>query len=242
MQLTFGPRRFSGSDEIGELPFSAEYGITDRWQVEVEYTAFSRVHLDPSGEAQGHGDVEIGTKYAFMQIAGSDTHAAVGVSATIPSGSVARGLSEGLVEVEPFVCAAHDFRKLARMQLFGQAGVTLVHRVHALPADESGDDPGDGGDVAPTDPHELFLNVGAFVPIRSFRATLELNWTTNQWNHEGDQSSLYVTPGVVWEAAPGWELGFGVPIGASHDADRARVIGMVIYEFDTRKNADEDDH
>jgi hypothetical protein len=238
VQVTVGPRRFAGSDDVGELPVAAEYGITDRWQVEVEYAALSSVRLDPTGTARGHGDVEVGTKYSFMRIGGSQFHAALGLNVSFPSGHVTRGLSEGLLEVEPFVCGARDFPQLNHAQVFAEAGMTLVHRIVPPPAS---DENGDAGGTEPpaADPHEAFLDVGAFVPIQAFRGTMELNWTTNQWNHGGDRSELYVTPGVVWDGVPGWEFGLGVPIGASHDADRVRVIGMVIFEFHTRPERDE---
>jgi hypothetical protein len=230
VQLTLGPRRLAGAEEIGEIPVAAEYGITDRWQVEVEYVAFSRVRLDPVGTAQGRGDVEVGTKYAFMNIGGSNTHAAVGCDVELPSGDVANGLGEGLVSVQPFVCVARDLPSLHRAQLFAELGLSLVHRVKTPPETEDGEGEGLG---AATDPHELDLDVGAFVPVGKLCGTMELNWTTDQWNHHGATSEIYVTPGVVWDPVPGWEFGVGVAVGVSHDADRARVIGTVIYEFDT---------
>jgi hypothetical protein len=229
VQLTVGPRKFSGGEETGEIPIAAEYGITDRWQVEVEYVAFSSVRLDPDGRARGPGDLEVGTKYAFMKIRGSDVHAAVGCNFGFPTGDVSNGLGEGLIEVEPFACIARDFPKLNRMQLFADIGVSLVNRVRARP---ESDEDAEGSAVA-TDPHEFFLDVGSFVPVGKFRGTLELNWATNQWNNHGAESAIYATPGVVWDPRPGWEFGVGVPVGVSHDADHNRVIGMIIYEFDT---------
>lgn len=228
VQLTFGPRKFSGGEESAEIPIAAEYGITDRLQVEIEYAAFTSIRLDTNGNARGPGDLEIGTKYSFMNIRGSNVHAAVGCNIELPTGDVSQGLSEGLVEVEPFACFAKDFPSLHRMQLFGQVGVDLVNRTKTAPDNDTED-----SDEAPLDPHEFFLNVGTFVPIGKFRGTMELNWTTNQWNNLGNESAVYVTPGIVWVPKSGLEFGIGLPVGVSHDADHLRVIGLLIYEFDT---------
>ena len=51
------------------------------------------------------------------------------------------------------------------------------------------------------------------------------------WNRGGEESELYLTPGLVWRPSGTWEVGVGAPIGLTRDADGLRGIVKLTYEF-----------
>ena len=216
---TFGK---GGGGRLLQTPLSLEYGVTDKWQVELEWQPASfRREAGDEGTARGTGDLRFGTKYSFMNVRGSSFHSAVGLEVGLPTGSADKGLSEGFVEYEPCFILARDFPKLKGAQLFTQVGVGLLQRPKGR-ASEDGDEPA---------AHEFNLNVGGFIPVRHVVLTGELNWQTNRWNHGGQESSLYFTPGLVWHPTRSWEVGVGVPIGLTRGADGFRNIVKFTYEF-----------
>lgn len=223
IQLTGSPRFHEGdAQDLLILPFAIEYGLTDSWQVELEWN--SLIHHNPSAGSSniGIGDLELGTKYSFMNVAGSNFHVAPGLEIGFPAGDPQEGLGEGMLEIEPFASLAYDFPKLNDSQIFTQVGFGFASR---LRGDEEA-------------AHEITWNAGFFVPFWQLRYTTELNWTTNEWNG-GDENELYLTPGFVWDLPGTWEAGVGVPIGINDDADNFRVIAMLTYEFNMlRKDND----
>lgn len=101
-------------------------------------------------------------------------------------------------------------------------GLSLVDRVRSA---EAADD--EEGEPAA---HEIFVNTGFFVPLGRFRLTQELNWSNNRWNHGGEENELFWTPGVVIDLPGDQEIGLGVPIGLTDDADDVRIIAMWTWE------------
>jgi hypothetical protein len=221
LQLTF-TSRFGRRDghSMFQTP-SLEYGITDRWQMEVEWDGHR--HRVETGEVatRGVGDMSIGTQYSFMNMAGSKFHSAAGVEVVLPLANIEKELTEGFVEYEPYFIVARDFPKLNRMQLFSQIGLGLVQRVrHRADLDE--DEPA---------AHEFNLSAGMFVPFRKAVFTGEYEFSTNRWNNRGQEREMSVTPGVVFKLPRNWEIGLGAPIGLTHDADKLGIVFKLIYEF-----------
>ncbi|MCH7500178.1 MAG: hypothetical protein IH886_09240 [Nitrospinae bacterium] len=223
VQLLLGPTFSDGEDRnLFQVPFSIEYGITDVWQLEVTWNTFVNRNPETDATTRGIGDLEIATKYSFMNIAGSDFHAAVGLEIGFPAGDIDRELTEGFIEYELFLILAKDFPEWNHSQLFTQIGFGLVDRV------KSPDDPSDEEPSA----HELNWTVGFFVPVGPLRFTTEFSWMTNEWNHGGEESNTFLTPGVVWDLPGTWEWGVGVPIGLNDESDNYQIITQLIYEFD----------
>ena len=96
-------------DRRSVTPLALEYGITSAWQVELEWD--SVVSLDPrdGDRVWGSGDLEIGTKYAWMNVGDSNLHLAAGFELGLPVGRFGNGISEGVAEYEPYLIVAHDF-------------------------------------------------------------------------------------------------------------------------------------
>lgn len=223
VQFTLSPTFSKGAGlKLFQTPLTIEYGLTSKWQVELEWQAASFRRERGEGETmRGIGDLRLGTKYSFMNMRGSSFHSAVGLEVGMPTGSAEKELSEGVIEYEPYFILARDFQRLKGAQLFAQAGVGLLQRVKGH-ASENEDGP---------TAHEFNLNVGSFVPVSHVVLTGELNWQTNRWNHGGQESLLYFTPGLVWHPASTWEVGVGVPIDLTRDADGFRNILKLTYEF-----------
>jgi hypothetical protein len=230
VQVTLALRFHSGGrSKEWIVPLAIEYGLTDAWQVELEWEALK--HLNPRREpnATGIGDLEIGTQYSFMNIAHAKFHVAVSFHILFPTGNINDDLTEGFIEYEPSLILAKDFPEPNNLQLFTQVGIGLVQRV------KSPKDPNEKEPAA----HEFILNVGFFLPFKlsfgTFAFTSEFNWRTNTWNNGGEENHRYYTPGLVWNVGNGWEIGLEAAIGLNKDADNYRIIGMLTYEFETQK-------
>jgi len=203
------------------MPLSVEYGLSDRWQVEAEWDSFINNNPRDGRTANGIGDLELGTQYSFMSIAGSQFHIAPRFTVGIPLGDVNRGLSEGFMEYEPAVIIARDFPNLHRTQLFTEIGVNLVQRVKT-PADEDDADPA---------AHELDIGAGFFTPFEHGAVSLEFNSVNDTWNHHGQENQLTITPGAILKIPGGGEFGLAIPIGLNRQSDRYDVIAHIIWEF-----------
>lgn len=222
-QLTFAPRFSRKDDERKiDLPVRLEYGITNRWQVEVEWNTLTRRRLVDVGETEkSTGGVSVSTKYSFLNIKKSNFHSSVQFEVEFPTGNVDKGLSEGFIEYQLSASFAKDFPRLNRLQIFSQVGVSLKQPVKK-PRDL---------DELESDGHEFFVNGGFFLPVKKARFVGEINWNTDQWNKRGSQNEVYLTPGFVYKLPGRWEIGIGMPIGVTRDADKFRTIAQVIFEF-----------
>ena len=89
VQLSF-TSRFSKRNDHSSLqtPLNLEYGITDRWQFEIEWNAMSSRSETGETTTRGRGDLSIGTQYSFMNMRRSNFHSAIGFEISLPTGSV----------------------------------------------------------------------------------------------------------------------------------------------------------
>jgi hypothetical protein len=207
--------------ETFSLPFSVEYGLTDNWQVEGEWSSYMWHNPKHGSSTHGIGDLELSTQYSFLNIGDSLFHVAPRFGLQLPLGDVNKGLTEGFMEYEPGVILARDFPELHHTELFTEVGVNFVHRVKT---------PSDADDAEPA-AHEFNLGAGFFTLFEHGAGTLEFNWTNNQWNHHGTENLMYVTPGVLWRVAPEMEFGFGVPVGLNKQSDRYQLAAHFVIEF-----------
>lgn len=216
--------RFRASDrrDRTETKMGVEFGITDAWQMELEWAAF--VNRDPAAGSNAHGigDLEIGTKYSFMNIADWDFHAATGFNASFPLGDINKDLTEGFVEYEPFLVLAKDLPSLNNAHLFTHVEMSFLDRSKRH-EDPDEDEPG---------AHEIKWNTGFVIPFGQLRGVSEFNWKNNEWSNGGTTDEMYITPGIVWDLPGTWEAGVGIPVGLTNDADNWRLVGHLIYEFD----------
>ena len=206
LQLSLAPWFTSIThQQTGQTSFTVEYGLTDAWQVEVEWHGFGY------GAARASETLEVGTKYSLLNVFGSTLHLAVGSELEVP----VRG-EEASVELEPYVILAHDFPRLAGLHVFAQAAAGFAFG-------SSKDD------ILAEEEEESAWNahLGAFLPTNLAIFTAELNGF-----HQEEGTLFYATPGVVWDLPGNWQIGLGVPIGLTDGADRFRLVGLLTYEFE----------
>ena len=201
LQATFSPRFHKGQEEnLWILPVSFEYGVTDAFQVGVEWEVYK--HLDPDDESseQGIGDVEIEAMYSWMSISELPVHAALGTGVLIPTGDEDKDLGEGSVAYEPVAVLAAALDVLNGGQVFLNVGAEI---------DEDGT--------------EKFVNVGAFMAVRNWVPSLEWGWSE-------EEEDRYLTPGLTWNSGSAWSIGLGIPVGLKDEADDYRVILQIVHE------------
>ena len=221
-QFTLAPVfRREGAADVSEISASVEYGLTDAWQVGVGWSPLMRRNPEIGRTTRGIGDVELGTKYSFLNIDGSSFHAAARFSVHLPSGSIDKELTDGFVEYDPSLILAKDFPKLHNAQLFAQIGLGLVQRVK---------EPAKVGDRQPA-AHQFIWSAGFFVPFKRWVPTVEFSANNNRWNHGGTDNQMYLTPGCVWKLFRSAQIGVGVPIGLNRSSDSVGIISQFIYEL-----------
>jgi hypothetical protein len=208
--------------EVLQLEASLEIGVTDAWQVDLEWTGYQLRRSEDSASEGGIGDVEIGTQYSFMNLGGGSFSIAPRLAIEFPLGDVDTGLSEGVIVYQPSVIVAHDLAAPRPAQLFAQLGLSIVQRVRTA-ADPEAED---------SESNQIIANAGFFDQLtRRWIVTLELNWTTSRFGNFGEESSFYVTPGSLFNLTPGLQAGIGAPIGINSGAARYQIIGSLACDF-----------
>ena len=199
------------------VPFSVEYGLTNRWQIQGGWDGYGRLQ---EGVAPGlrTARFSIGTKYSVMHIAGSPIHAAFGVDVEFPrASSFAENEGEDSVDMEPFVAMAADVGR--HITLFGSATASWApHDVAALITDA----------IRPEDTGTL--SIGALVAVR--HATLATEYTSRSdelpWRLDG---AALLTPSLVVHPAHKLEIAVGTPIGIGAGDHQPSFVAHVIREF-----------
>jgi hypothetical protein len=125
------------------------------------------------------------------------------------------------MEYQPSFMLGTDLPGFYGAHVFTHAGVAFLDR------QQHHDNPEDDGPAA----HEFLWNNGIVLPWGKERLTLELNWTTNRWNHDGDESTLYATPGYIHKVSKSLEWGIGIPVGLTEESDDYRIMGLLTWEW-----------
>jgi hypothetical protein len=210
-------------EDLLAFPFAIEYGLSDVWEAELEWDTFLFKDPDHEFSTHGIGDLRMGTKYSFLNIGGSNFHIAPGFEIDFPLASVNKDLSDGFMRYEPSLVLALDFPNWNFLQFFTEIGVGLLDRVK---------EPDDEEDREPK-AHELTWDTGFILPLHEEALiTFEFNWETNEWNNNGTDSEMYITPGLDWEFLDDWEFNVEIQIGVNHDADDYKINATLTYEFD----------
>ena len=115
-----------------------------------------------------------------MGMGDGNTHFSFGNLIEFPVGPVESGLTEGFIEVQPFIVLARDFPELNQSQIFLEFGFDWVKQARNVP--ES---------IAP-EIDNISWNIGAFFPIKLWRATIEINGNNNKLNG-GSINDIYYT-------------------------------------------------
>ena len=148
-----------------------------------------------------------------------NTHFSFGNLIEFPVGPVESGLTEGFIEVQPFIVLARDFPELNQSQIFLEFGFDWVKQARNVP--ES---------IAP-EIDNISWNIGSFFPIKLWRATIEINGNNNKLDG-GSINDIYITPGTIYKLSKEWEMGIATPIGVTKTSDDYRVVGYLMWEFE----------
>ena len=207
------------SAEKARTLFEVEYGITDAFQIIFEWDGLLYKNPNNGPSISGPGNIEVGAQYSWMGLGDGNTHFSFGNLIELPVGPVDDGLTEGFLEVNPFIVLARDFPESNQSQIFVELGFNWAEKIRTVP---SGSDPA---------LNSISWNVGAFYPIGSWRATLELNGSNNEWDG-GNTNEIFVTPGIINKLSREWEIGIAAPIGTTSTTDDYRVVGYLMWEFE----------
>jgi hypothetical protein len=225
VQLTLRPARLSGAEGDEYLVDTMlEVGLTDQFQVEAEWTALRRLDPDEGRSESGIGDLTLGVKYTFEEIAPLGLRTAIGFEITLPSG--AGEVSENQYVYEPFLIVSKDLGDDGNLHLNLAYGFVDPDDGNAAAAEE-----GEGGGEGA--PDELEFNLAAvYRPAPDWRLTLEFNLETNEVD-SGDETESYLTPGFLWKGRDDLEFGLALAVGLNDDSDDWQAIGQLSYEFET---------
>jgi hypothetical protein len=185
-----------------EIRGRAEYGITDRLQVQGEFPMSVVDH--PGGFiAQAAGsNLQLGAMYSVLP-ASDPLALSAAMDVQFPTGSPSSTMYSNTVVYKPQLVAGHDF------------GGAIVH------ADAQAELP------AQHTTNALNYNVGAIVPIgSSFAPTLEFNGRTQEQAH----NQAYITPGAFYSFSDKVQVGAGVPIGLTNQSGN-RFLAKVNVKF-----------
>lgn len=218
LQTTFGYwfERGDSAHATG-LPVSIEYGLTDSWQIGIEWLAFSRVSVPGATGVSGVGGVAVDTKYSVMNVRGSGVHAAVGIDLAFsreiqPDGGVETGR-----ELEPYLALAADLAG-GRIQVFGGAGLSLT----------GGSENAGGTTPARDEDTKLAWNTGALVPFGRVTLATEIN-VRYDWRH-WSRRELHVIPSISVRLPRAWHIGIGAPVGLTGVSGTHALMVHVIHE------------
>ena len=220
IQFTLFPsfKKSQDAQKIRTL-FEVEYGITDALQVIFEWDGLLYKNPSSNPAIAGVGNIEVGAQYSWMGMGDGNTHFSFGNLIELPVGPVESGLTEGFLEIQPFIVLARDFPEFNQSQVFLEFGFDWVKQIRNVP--ES---------IEP-ETDNISWNVGAFYPIELWRATLEINGNNNKLDG-GSINEIYITPGTIYKLSKEWEIGMATPIGITKTSDDYRVIGYLMWEFE----------
>ena len=220
IQFTLFPsfKKSQNAQNIRTL-FEVEYGITDALQVIFEWDGLLYKNPRSNPAIAGVGNIEVGAQYSWMGMGDGNTHFSFGNLIEFPVGPVESGLTEGFIEIQPFIVLARDFPEFNQSQVFLEFGFDWVKQIRNVP--ES---------IEP-ETNNISWNIGAFYPIELWRATLEINGNNNKLDG-GSINDIYITPGTIYKLSKEWEIGMATPIGITKTSDDYRVIGYLMWEFE----------
>ena len=216
LQLTASTSLRAGAGRF-TVPLLAEYGLSDRWQLEgsVEIAGPARHSAPGQRMTAGLQGMSLGLRRSWLAIGGTRTHVAAGVELESERGRDGRELSLG-----PEVALALDLGRSRRAQLFAHGSVAVG---------------ADGVRPATT--------LGALVPAGKVIVLLEASRATADGDGPDDEAEAggegrdeeggasRVTPGVVVPVAGGFELAVGAPLRLTAGRRRLGVVLKLTREF-----------
>lgn len=218
VQLTFGSLiDRTREDKSALTPFSIEFGVTDRLQIEAEWDGYSQFRTIPVTHPRT-SKLSVGMKYSLLNIGESPVHAAAGIDVEFPrAGVFAEGEGESSTEFEPFLALAVDLGR--GVTVFG-SGALSVEAGQIKQILGSHQPPDDRGTIS-----------GGALLLRG-RVTFAAEYTSRSdhapWRLDG---SPLVTPSIALHPGGAWEFGVGLPIGTRVASRKPGLAIHLVKEF-----------
>lgn len=207
IQFLFAPGiHLNEAAHSGYSPFSIEYGLTDSWQVEAEWSG-------PRYRSDAASGFEAGSKYSFLDIAGQQIHLALGAEYGFSVRS-----EEGESEFGTFLIVAKEFAALGGLQVF-----TQIAKEWEL-GEEEIEEALEGAFLSS-------YTAGFVLPGKVFHITGEYAWF-----NENGLNQHYAAPGIVVDLPSDLQFGIGIPIGLSSFSDDLRISAFLTWELELFEN------
>lgn len=198
--------------KTSSLAATIEYGLTDQFQIEVDWDAFAHLNPEEGASVNGSGDTALGFKYTFDEFAASGLLLAAGLEVAFPTGK--DEVSENAYVYEPFLILSKDLGSEANLHASVAYGIV---------------DPQEGNDEDAQD--EISVSLGSVYRLApDWRLTLEASMASNKLAN-GDETAAYLAPGILWKGIDDLEVGLAVARGLNDSSDNWQYLGMVSYEF-----------
>jgi len=196
-----------GSQRFSEISAHAEYGLTDRLQLQAQLPYQIDDRQGSYNAQTNFGNAEVGATYSLLRgddpislSAAMDVQVPVGHQASLPANDNTLRNSDQTIW-KPALIVAKDF------------GPTQVHT--DLQA-ELGAGPSN---------RALNYNIGAVVPIGRVAPTLEFTGRTM----DNRAPQFYATPGVSYSLSDRAQIGVGVPIGLNNQSTNSAVMAKFSF-------------
>lgn len=193
---------FDWKDEI-DVPAALKWGTTETTELFVGWSPYQWLDIE-GDEGEGVGDLSLGGRWRFLELADDHPAAAVQFEALLPVGSDDVSAGEAAYFLAGIVDAA-----------VGRVGVTGFYQAGAL-----GEEDSSGFDA------QHFFAFATGVPLSGPLAAYgEVVWSAI---HELDLQGGFVQTGVYYEAGPSlvYDVGIAVGYGPDRTADAALVFGL----------------
>lgn len=194
-----------GSQRFSEISARAEYGVTDRLQLQAELPYQIDDRPGSFTSQNNIGNVEVGATYSLLRAddpislsAAMDVQIPVGRQASLQQGD-SRASDQTIYK--PQLIVARDF------------GPT---QVHANAQAELG-----------TDMRGLNYNIGAALPVGGIVPSVELNARTM----DEQRPQFYATPGLSYSFSDRAQLGVGVPLGLNDQSTDVGVMAKLSFQL-----------
>jgi hypothetical protein len=220
LQAYTGVSYFNSTGEQDTLiPLFFAYGITENLQLGLSANTLLFHNVTNADTFSAVDSVTLGAEYSIMNINNSYYHMGLVFNYEYPTGNINNGINDGFAVYEPAVILAKDFPNLHYSQLFSEVGFNFVQRIKQSDIPDNNQ---------PID-HDVFVNLGYFFPVGKARYDLEVNWINGQWNHQGTDNELYITPGIILELTDTVEIDLGCSVGLTPSSDNVDIIFRISY-------------
>ncbi|HLP06742.1 MAG TPA: hypothetical protein VK178_01150 [Opitutaceae bacterium] len=223
--LRAGGLRFSVHPHLGDFNIrdylrvttGVRYGLTSRWESSIEAEGYLSHGFGDVGffKRIGFSTLGFGTKYNLGEQPIPSWNTAIGFDFATPVGQPPADLTDGMRHYHPYLVASRRLTAHPDIRVFWGAGVDLVQHT---------DRPRKLQDNQ-LDDNATVLSAGAVWDRRSVHYTFEMSWASTRVLGHGQDDTLTLRPGIIWEVPwfssrhPGRNILLGAALRAGFGPD-----------------------